>query len=411
MYGKYAGGASRVELKKVEYKPISVKELLVQMSKFSSLMVDLAYTAYLYNKKSLAEEVMKLEEQVDYLSYLLLMNASLAVRDKEDAEMIAGILKMASAVDGISNAAADIANLVLLGISSHDLVDYAFELTYETVDALEIKNTGFIGKTLEELSFESKLGVNVIAVRKGKKWIIDPSPDTKLEKGDIIIVRGTIDSVDHMERVFGVYEEVISEEEMKPEWKKISTLVEDLKDINEIMIYLAYSALMFHNHRLAKEVLELEEYTDKLHTEYELEVLKLHDKLSKNEKTIVGLLRLGIAAENMADAAAMMAEITLRGLEPHPIIRDIINESEELIIAVRVGEHSDVANKKLIDTNLEDSGAIVLAVRRGKKWYFKPTEEFIFHPDDILILKIFPEMKTTIKRLVKGASPKEKAVQ
>lgn len=391
-----------MELKKVEYKPISVKDLLKKMSTFSSLMVDLAYTAYLYNKKTLAMEVMKLEEQVDYLSYLLLMNASLAVRDKEDAEMIAGILKVASAVDGISNAAADIANLVLLGVSSHTLVDYAFELTYETVDAIEIKNSGFIGKTLEELSFESKIGINIIAVRKGKKWIIDPPDDLLLEKGDIIIVRGTIDAVDRLEKVFDIREEEINEEKLSTEWKTVGKMIMELKDINEIMIYLAYSALIFYNKSLAKEVLELEEYTDDLHTRYELKVLELHNKLAKDTKTILGLLRLGIAAENMADAATTMAEIAIRGIEPHPIIKSAITEGEELIIAVETGEKSEIANKKLIDTNLEDMGAIVLAVRREKKWFFEPPEDFVFKPGDILILKVFPENKSTVKRMVKG---------
>jgi len=397
-----------LKLKEVKYEPISVKELLKRMSTCSSLMVDLAYTSFLFNNKQLAEEVMKLEENVDYLSYLLLMNSSLAVRDKEDAEQIAGILKVASAVDAISNAAADIANLVLLGITAHDLVWYAFEDTYETVDVFEIPpNRGFDGKTLEELSFESKLGVNIIAIRKGSRWIVNPPDNTPLEVNDVIIVRGGVDSIEHMEQLFGIKREKLMEK-VSPEWKKVGKMIEDLKDISELMTYLAYSALMFNDKELAKEVQRLEEYVDDLHMNYELSVLRMSSSLSKDEKTILGLLRLGIATENMADAAALMGEITLRGLAPHPILKSVVNESEEIIIPVRVTEKSSIANKRLYDTDLEEIGAIVLAVRRDREWFFEPDENFVFLPHDVLIVRIYPETKHELIRLVGEPTTAEK---
>ncbi|MGQ4834005.1 MAG: potassium channel family protein [Candidatus Asgardarchaeia archaeon] len=389
-----------MKLKEVKYVPVSVKEILKEMSDLSSLMIDLAYTSYLFNNKPLAEEVMKLEERVDYLSYLLLMNASLAVRDKEDAEQIAGILKVASAVDGISNAAADIANLVLLGITAHELVWYAFEDTYETVDAFEIPpNRGFENKTLEDLSFESKLGINIIAVRKGSRWILNPPDNLVVNVGDVIIVRGGVDSIEHMERIFGQVKEK-KYEVASSEWKKVGKMIEDLKDISEFMIYLAYSSLLFNNKDLAREVQELEEYVDSLHMKFELSILKMASSLSDDEKKILGLLRLGIATENIADAAALMAEITLRGLEPHPILKTVVDESEELIIAIKVLERSEIANKRLYDTNLEEIGAIVLAVRRNKEWFFKPDDNFVFLPNDVIIVRIYPETRHELIRLV-----------
>ncbi len=388
-----------MKLKEVKYQPVSVKDILKEMSDLSSLMIDLAYTSYLFNNKPLAEEVMKLEERVDYLSYLLLMNASLAVRDKEDAEQIAGILKVASAVDGISNAAADIANLVLLGITAHELVWYAFEDTYETVDAFIIPpNRGFEDKTLEELSFESKLGVNIIAVRKGSRWILNPPDNLVVSVGDVIIVRGGVDSIENMERLLGQFKER-KYKVASAEWKKVGKMIEDLKDISEFMIYLAYSSLLFNNKDLAKEVQELEEYVDDLHMKFELSILKMANTLSNEEKKILGLLRIGIATENIADNAAVMAEITLRGLEPHPILKSVVDESEELIVAVRVLENSDIANKRLYDTKLEEIGAIVLAVRRDKEWFFKPDDNFVFLPNDVLIVRIYPETRYELIRL------------
>jgi len=174
------------------------------------------------------------------------------------------------------------------------------------------------------------------------------------------------------------------------------------------MTYLAYSALMFNDKELAKEVQRLEEYIDDLHMNYELSVLRMSSSLSKDEKTILGLLRLGIATENMADAAALMGEITLRGLAPHPILKSVVNESEEIIIPVRVTEKSSIANKRLYDTDLEEIGAIVLAVRRDREWFFEPDENFVFLPHDVLIVRIYPETKHELIRLVGEPTTAEK---
>jgi uncharacterized protein with PhoU and TrkA domain len=53
-----------VELEKIEYKPISIRELLVEIKDLSELMIDLAYSAALFNSHELAEDVLDLEKHV-----------------------------------------------------------------------------------------------------------------------------------------------------------------------------------------------------------------------------------------------------------------------------------------------------------------------------------------------------------
>ncbi|MHA2406292.1 MAG: potassium channel family protein [Candidatus Hermodarchaeia archaeon] len=91
---------------KVRYQPVTVRNLLVEMKNLSELMIDLAYSAVLFQDRGIAEEVMEMEKRVDYLSYHLLMSASLAIRDKEDAEQLAGVMKAASSANKISDTAA-----------------------------------------------------------------------------------------------------------------------------------------------------------------------------------------------------------------------------------------------------------------------------------------------------------------
>ena len=100
-------------LEKIEYTPISVRDALTEMKNLSEVMIDLAYSAALFHSHELAEEVLELEERVDYLAYVLNMTVMLAARDAEDAEALVGVSIVASATNDISDAAADVASLVL----------------------------------------------------------------------------------------------------------------------------------------------------------------------------------------------------------------------------------------------------------------------------------------------------------
>lgn len=187
-----------VKLEKIEYKPISVRNLLVEIKDLSELMIDLAYSAALFDSKELAEEVLELEERVDTLVYLLDMSVMIAVRDAQDAELLVGVSVVASAADRISNAAADIATLVLKNIGIHPIVRQAFEKVEEHLIRVKIaSNSILIGRSLLELELAARIGVDIIAIRRDKEWIINPK-DLKLQKDDILIVRGAPHGVDEM---------------------------------------------------------------------------------------------------------------------------------------------------------------------------------------------------------------------
>ena len=52
------------QFEKIEYKPIPVHDLLLEMKNLSELMIDLAYSAALFNDKELAEDVIELEGRI-----------------------------------------------------------------------------------------------------------------------------------------------------------------------------------------------------------------------------------------------------------------------------------------------------------------------------------------------------------
>lgn len=184
--------------------------------------------------------------------------------------------------------------------------------------------------------------------------------------------------------------------------KQFEEIVErfvELKDTSELMMDLAYSSLLLNSRELAEEVQRLEEYVDKRHTDFEL--LVLSSKFKKEEaRGFLGLIRLGVVTEKIADAAAEIAEVVLRGIEPHPVLKLTIEEAEETVTYVRVTEGSSLVNKTLRETRIpEETGMWVLAIRRRDKC-IRPKPDSKIEAGDILIASGYAEGEEDLKKLV-----------
>jgi uncharacterized protein with PhoU and TrkA domain len=189
-------------LDKIDYKPVSVREVLTEMKDLSEIMIDLAYSAALFHDRDLAEEVLELEKRMDYLAYILDMNAMLAARDAEDAESLIGVTKVAAATDKISDAAADIATIVLQEIGLHPIVREAFHKVEEQLVRAEVEpNSVFVKKKMGKLGLAAEIGVDIIAIRRGKKWIINPDEEEMIEEGDVLFARGAPHGIDELKKL------------------------------------------------------------------------------------------------------------------------------------------------------------------------------------------------------------------
>jgi uncharacterized protein with PhoU and TrkA domain len=175
----------------------------------------------------------------------------------------------------------------------------------------------------------------------------------------------------------------------------------ELKNTSELMIDLAYSSLMLNSKELAEEVQRLEEYVDRLHTDFEL--LALTSDFKKEEASgFLGLIRLGVATEKIADAAAEMAEVVLRDIEPHPVLKLTIREAEETVTQACVTEGSFLVNKTLKEARVpEETGMWILAIKRGEK-SLRPKPDTKIELGDVLIASGYAEGVEDLKKL---ASP------
>ena len=182
------------EFEGIEYEPTSVKELLTEMKDVSELIVDLAYSAVVFDSKEIGEEVSHLESKMDKLKYQIRLASMLAARTVDEAEQLAGILQVASAAETIANAAGDMVKLLDIDVESRPFIRSILKNADEKINTVVIADTSTLSNiTLGELSLESELGVRVIAIRRKKKWMYDPEDEVRLKAGDRLIARGVLD--------------------------------------------------------------------------------------------------------------------------------------------------------------------------------------------------------------------------
>lgn len=195
-----------IEYQKPVYEPMGIKQILTEMKDISELIVDLAYSAVLFNNEELAEEVHELEEEMDKLKYQITMMAMLAARDKEDAEQLVGILQLASAAESISNAADAIVEIILRKLDIHPIITSALADADEKIFRIRVAADSLVDqKTLGDLRLHSTLGTRVIAIKRGRKekgkWVYGPNARTKINAEDLLIVRGPEDGYERLKKI------------------------------------------------------------------------------------------------------------------------------------------------------------------------------------------------------------------
>ena len=69
--------------------------------------------------------------------------------------------------------------------------DLGFEVSETEISSIRI-DPGFTaaGKSIRELDIRSKLGVTVLAIRRGSNLIANPSPDELIHEDDVLVLLG-----------------------------------------------------------------------------------------------------------------------------------------------------------------------------------------------------------------------------
>jgi uncharacterized protein with PhoU and TrkA domain len=375
----------------VEYEPISVKAVLAEMKDTAELLIDLSYSAVLHGSDEVAAEVLELEERMDVLQLQARMSLLMAARSPEDAEGLAPVLGVVGAAEKISDAAGDIAKVVLEDIGVPEAMRTAIPEAVETVVRGQVGgDSDYAGETLGDLNLETETGVRVIAIRRAGEWIVNPDRNTTLETADVVLLRGTETALST------VYETTTGDTYDPP--APVESSIDDLdravdsivlmKNMSELAVDLAYGSVLFDSEGVAEEVVELEAEVDALKSRFEAWVLRAAARV-EDPISLRGLVHLASATEVISDAALEISEGVLRGLDTHPVVAAAVEESDEVIIRAEVEAGSRLAGDSLGALEVKTTtGMRVIAVRRGDgDWVISPGPETTVHGDDVLIAK------------------------
>jgi len=184
-------------------------------------------------------------------------------------------------------------------------------------------------------------------------------------------------------------------------WRRVTSDLVKLKNTSEMMIDLAYSAVLLNSRYLAEEVQLLEEQMDQLHIDFQCRALRRTVE-EVDPKDLLGIIRMGNVTERIADAAAEIAEVVLRGIEPHPILQMVIQDAEETVERITVSPESPVVGKTLKEAAVADeTGMWVLVIRRENKW-IRPRPDTVLMAGDVVIASGYSEGEEDLKRLLTG---------
>jgi len=384
----------------VEYEPVSVKAVLAEMKDTAELLIDLSYSAVLLGSDEVAAEVLELEEQMDVLQLRARMSLLMAARSTEDAEALAPVLGMVGAAEKISDAAGDIAKVVLEDIGLPEAMRATLPEALETiVRATVAEDSSLAGETLGDLNLETETGVRAIAIRRTGDWLLNPDAETALLAGDVVLFRGPDDGIATVYRdATGTgYEPPEPPESEIDDLERAVDSIVLMKDMGELAVDLAYGAVLLDSPDVAEEVVELEAEVDALQSRFEAWTLQAAGRYD-DPIALRGLVHLARSTEVISDAALEISEGVLRGLSTHPVVAEAVRESDEVIVSVPVAPGSDLDGSTIGEQAVKtETGMRIIAVRRAaasdrtgredSDWAISPGPETALSAGDVLVAK------------------------
>ena len=378
--------------------------MLAETKDLSEIMVDLAYAAVYFNDPGMATEVAELEERMNDLVQDMRAVCILAVRRPAEAEGMASVLQVISAIESIANSAVDVTRIVThrLGIP-HELIN-------DLSNAEEVSHRVWIRegshmahRPLKDLEITVQCGMRVVAIRRERSWMIDEvDGDVVLVPGDVLFLRGSPAGISRLHELAAAprWDAPLSTEDgaLTDLDRAVDVLVE-MKNISEAAVGLAYSALALGDVGLAAEVRHLAERLDEMKDHLQLWVLRAA-KGDVDPSSLRGLLQLASATEEFGDQANQMVWLITDERRFHPIVQLALGEADVVVTQVPVAAGSVADGASLAELQLDiEPGFGVLAIRRDNRYLYRPRGTTRLRATDELIAEGPQEGRTRLAEL------------
>ncbi len=380
-----------MDIPREDYRPISVVDCIRRIRDLSSLVLDLTYYALLYQDRELAQVAYATgEETVNYWREMMKHALMAMSMMSEMRDVISSFIEVSHHMRRTVDVLLDFCKLIQLGYRPHSALVKAVELSEEQVAIVELQD----GMTIDELIDKIEASLDVIAVKCGAAWFIDPPRDRHLHKGDLLIIRTTRDVLDRIEELNIGKVRRPKIDSFKNQDRDVEDLIRELaymKNLSEVALDLAYLAVLSLDSSVVEEVEDIEHYFDIRHIELEKKIYRV---LQGDPVEIVTTIRYILCLEEIVDSARSLATAVRECPEIAYILQRAVREGEEVLLKIVL---HNARNMKLRELSLDDLGLTVLAIKRKGEILVLPNPDTRLEDGDVLIIKCFREALDEVK--------------
>ncbi len=190
-------------------------------------------------------------------------------------------------------------------------------------------------------------------------------------------------------------------QEIEHPMKNVMSMFLEMKDTSELMVDLAYSSLLYDNEEIASEVEHLNGQIDEMSGH--LQRIAISEVSQKAPDAALMLLKLCAYINDIADAAMSIVDVVLRDIEPHPVLKQSIKESDVAIFRLEVKPKSILIGKRIGDLRLAtETGMWIFAIKRNVRWIYGPEEHDAIEKGDIIFVRGPEDGMKKLKKVAKG---------
>ena len=183
-----------IEISRIQFNQQEklIVQALTKLKNKSELSLNLALSAILLNEQKLANEVMRLEKEFDYLDKNLgIQVLNLQATTDEEREKILNLIRFSKALEEISDASLHIIQPFIMNMERHPLLTDIVQEGDEKINVYEIDHESeAVNCTIEE--FEARVhGIFVVCIYQSNQqgYLFDPPENYLIKSGDTLIIK------------------------------------------------------------------------------------------------------------------------------------------------------------------------------------------------------------------------------
>ncbi len=206
--------------KKAESLAELIKHDYISMYVMTETMVELAFASILFSNKDIAADVIEMEEKMDRDNLNFERKLLKQIKNIEEPDNLVGLLRIVYCLENISDACANIAEIVKEGANTHPIFSLAFSQSSEVIIKESIKkDSPVIGKALEFVEEPEVSGAfEVMAIYRNNDWLYNLPDDFIFQINDVLIAQGPKESEERWRKLLNP--RYPDEEENEEEYSK-----------------------------------------------------------------------------------------------------------------------------------------------------------------------------------------------